>query len=164
MIWQAMKYRAIMAKKVAEPPKAIMVTGVRLGWKSLSLRTPPTRQKRMVLMLPRDMTEVEAAASRPEAGQEEGEDETVADGGDVIAEQSEAQDPEPGEAHGLRELVHLFPTIEKPLLERLGELPDVMEQTHPISQRLLSELCRKLGTEQRGTEQVRQHGLFSPIF
>ena len=77
---------------------------------------------------------------------------------------SEAQDPEPGEAHGLRELVHLFPTIEKPLLERLGELPDVMEQTNSISQRLLSELCRKLGTEQRGTEQVRQHGLFSPIF
>ena len=63
---------AIMVKKMAEPPKAIMVTGVRLGWKSLSLRTPPTRQKRMVLMLPRDMTEVEAAASRPEAGQEEG--------------------------------------------------------------------------------------------
>ena len=79
------------------------------------------------------MTEVEAAASRPEAGQEEGEDETVADGGDVIAEQSEAQDPEPGETHGLRELVHLFPTIEKPLLKRLGELPDVVEQARPIA-------------------------------
>lgn len=133
MIWQAMKYRVIMVKKMAEPPKAIMVTGVRLGWKSLSLRTPPTRQKRMVLMLPRDMTEVEAAASRPEPVKKRGEDEASADGGDVIAEQREAQDPEPGEAHGLRELIHLFPTVKKPLLERFGELPDVVEQACPIA-------------------------------
>lgn len=67
------------------------------------------------------------------AGQEEGEDEASADGGDVIAEQSEAQDPEPGEAHGLRELIHLFPTVKKPLLERFGELPDVVEQACPIA-------------------------------
>ena len=77
MIWQAMKYRVIMVKKMAETPKAIMVTGVRLGWKSLSLRTPPTRQKRMVLMLPRDMTEVEAAASRPEPVKKRGKTKPV---------------------------------------------------------------------------------------
>lgn len=67
------------------------------------------------------------------AGDEVQGDNGEEDGGDVIAEQSEAQDPEPGEAHGLRELIHLFPTVKKPLLERFGELPDVVEQACPIA-------------------------------
>ena len=32
-----------------------------------------------------------------------------------------------------RRVVYLFPTVEKPFLERLGELPDVVEQTRPIA-------------------------------
>lgn len=128
MIWQANEYRAIMVKKMGGAAEGHHGDRGALGVEELIAEDAAHQAE----------ADGADAAQRHDGGgssgiqgrkpgQEEGEDETGADGGDVIAEQSEAQDPEPGEAHGLRELVHLFPTVKKSLLERLGELPDVVK-------------------------------------